>query len=88
MLGRENVSAILGRELAALIEGQLQRGIVRLQQYIGYDGLVLQFGMLTLLPGILMSSDVPPRPAVKAAFLYMRDVVGHKIVAECIPFVH
>src|SRR5438445_240090 len=43
--------------------------------------------MLSLLPGVLVRAYVPPRPAIKSAFLDVGDVIGHQIVAECVTFV-
>ena len=37
---------------------------------------------------ILVAAHVPPRPAIKAALLYMRDVVRHEIVAQAVALVH
>jgi hypothetical protein len=88
MLGGENVSLVFCRELLALVECHLQRSVVRLQQHVGHNDFVLQFGMLAFVSWILMAPDVPPRPAVETAWLHMRDVVGHQIVAEGIAFIH
>src|SRR5258708_4158680 len=44
--------------------------------------------MLSLLPRILMSADVPPRPPIKSPLLHMRNVIRDKVVAERIAFIH
>src|SRR5579863_127192 len=44
--------------------------------------------MLPLMARILMRSDVPPWPAIESAFLHMRDVVGDKVIAQRVAFVH
>src|SRR5271168_1245053 len=88
VLGGENVSLVLCRELLAFIEGKLQGGVMGLQQDIRDDGFVLQFGMLALKPRIPMPADVPPGPAVESAFLNVRDVVGDQIVAERVALIH
>ena len=43
--------------------------------------------MFAVVPWVRMSADVEPRPAVEAAVLDMRDVVGHEIVAERVALV-
>src|SRR5689334_9300963 len=41
MLGRESVATVFRRETAALIEGQAERGRMRLQQHVRHGDLVL-----------------------------------------------
>ncbi len=48
---------------------------------------VLQLRMLALVARVLMSTHVPPRPAVEAALLDVGDVVGHEVVAESVALV-
>src|ERR1700722_2748835 len=43
--------------------------------------------MLTLVPRILMSTHVPPGPAIKAAFLHMRNVVGDQVVTQAVALI-
>src|ERR1700736_1701469 len=43
--------------------------------------------MFPLMARILMATDVPPWPAVKAAFLDVRDVVGDEVVTQAVAFV-
>src|SRR5580700_4483146 len=43
--------------------------------------------MFPLMARILMAADVPPGPAVKAALLDVRDVVGDKVVTQAVAFV-
>src|SRR5205809_3130261 len=43
--------------------------------------------MLSLVPRILMISDVIPRPAVKSAGTDAADVVGRQIFADLVPLV-
>src|ERR1700687_6106299 len=86
MLRSKNVSVILIGKLIALIERDFKRRIVGLQQYVGNDRLILQFGMLSLLSRILMRPHVPPRPPVETTLLDMRNVVGNKVVAQGVAF--
>src|SRR5271156_1275271 len=44
--------------------------------------------MCSLMPRILVAAHVPPRPAVKAALLYVRDVVRYQVVAQPVALVH
>src|SRR5258707_5624852 len=88
VLRRENVSAVFSGELTALIKSELQGSVVRLQQYVGRDFLILQFRMLPLMTGVLMAADVPPRPAVKTAFLHVGDVIRNKVVAEAVALIY
>src|ERR1700724_1836804 len=81
MFGGENVSAIFGWELRGFVKGHLKRREVRLQEYVGDQNFVFQLGMFALRARILMAADVPPGPAVEAAFLDVRDVVGDEVVA-------
>src|SRR5882672_9917641 len=87
MFGSENIAAIFGGELGAFIEGQFERSVVRLEENVGNDYLVLQFGMLAFVTRILMTTDVPPRPAIEAALLNVGDVIGDEIVAQAVAFV-
>ena len=87
MLGREKISLIFRRKLFAIVESNSERCVVRVQQDVGRDDLVLEFGMLALVPGILMAAHVPPGPAVEAALLHMGDVVGNQVVAQSVAFV-
>src|SRR5947208_12419095 len=43
--------------------------------------------MFSLVPWILMTAHVPPRPTVKAAILHVCDVVGNDVVSQAIAFV-
>ena len=50
----------------------------------------LEFGMLACVARVLLTAahaHVPPRPAVKAAFLHVGDVVGYEVVAEPVALV-
>ena len=87
VLGREGVVVVLGREFVAVVEREVERGHVRLQEHVGDDHLVFQFGMLAGVARVLMRAEVVPRPAIEAAFGDVRDVVGHQVVAQFIPFV-
>ena len=60
---------------------------MRLQEHVGNDDLVLQFGMLAFEARIGMASDVIPGPAVEAALLDVGDVVGDQVVAERVALV-
>src|ERR1700720_2415083 len=44
--------------------------------------------MFTLMPRILVSPYVPPRPAIESTFLHMRDVIGGKVIAESVALIH
>src|SRR5580704_2558774 len=87
MLGCEDVSFILRRELVAVVEGHLQRCIVRLQYDIRSDDLVLQVRPFPHQPRILMTAHVPPRPSVESPRLHMRNVVRNQVVAQAISLV-
>ena len=87
VLAGESVALELGRELRALVEDHLERSKVRVDDDIGRDDFGLQFGMLANVARILVSAHVPPRPAVEAAFLHVRHVVGHEVVAEAIALI-
>src|SRR5580698_4365051 len=87
MLRGENISLVFRRKLFALVEGHLERGIVRLQDDIRSDDLIFQFGMFALVPRILMATHIPPRPAVKTPILYVCNVVGNQIVSEAVAFI-
>ena len=60
---------------------------MRLQQHVGDDHRVLQVGVLALVPRILIAADVVPGPAVEAALLDVRDVVGDQVVAQLVALV-
>src|SRR5208337_2949431 len=51
MLGGKRVEPVLLRELAAVIEGQVERRRVRLNKHVGNNHLVLELGVLSLVPG-------------------------------------
>src|SRR5208282_4357741 len=51
MLGSKRVEPVLLRELAAVIEGQVERRRVRLNKHVGNNHLVLELGVLSLVPG-------------------------------------
>lgn len=86
MFGGKDIAAIFRRELLS-IESQFQRSVVRLQHYVGSDDFALQFGMFALMAWILMSVHVPPGPAVEAAILHVRDVVGDQVVSQSVTLV-
>src|SRR3954447_14473339 len=87
MLAREDIAAILCRELFAIVEGHLQGGGMRLEQYVWQDGFGPQFGMLASQSRILMGAQVVPGPSIKAAFFYVTDVIRNQVVAQAIPLV-
>ena len=82
MFGGENVALIFGRELFAVIERQLQRCVVRMQDYIGSDNFTLQLRMLSLVARILMITHVPPGPSVEASIPHASNVVGNEVVTQ------
>src|ERR1700733_13911939 len=43
--------------------------------------------MLAGVPRVLMGADVPPGPAVKAAFAHRGDVVGYQVVAQAVALI-
>ena len=69
------------------VERHVERGRVRLDEHVGHDHLVLQLGVLALVPRVLVGADVIPGPAVEAAFLDVGDVVGHQVVAQPVALV-
>ena len=44
---------------------------------------VPQLGVRAAMPGILVGTDVIPRPAIEAARLHVRDVIRRQVIAEC-----
>src|SRR6185295_18870593 len=66
------VVRVLLRELVAVIERQSKRGHVRLQEDIGDNHLLLQFGTLSLMSRVLIRAEVIPGPAVKTTLLDLR----------------
>src|SRR6185437_4084114 len=88
MFSGKNVAAILSRELLALVESHLQRRDVRLDQHVGNNDFIFQFGMLAFVTRILMSANVIPGPAIEASVLDVSDVIRRQIVADLIPLVY
>src|SRR5205823_15004174 len=88
MLGGKNVSLVLRGKLLPLIKSQLERSIVRMENHVRRDDFVLQLGMFALVPGILLTAHVPPRPAVKATLLYVGDVVRDEVVPKRVAVVY
>src|SRR5467141_5248344 len=88
MLGSENIALILRWELSAFVEGDPERGVVRMKDHIRRDDFVLQFRMLALMPRVLVSALVPPGPAIITALLHVGDVVRNQIVPQRVAFVH
>ncbi len=88
VLGGEDVAAILRRKLACFVEEHFKRGVMRLDENIRGNYLVLQFGMLALVTRVLHASHVPPRPSVKAVGLDVRDVVGNEVVSQFVALIH
>src|ERR1700733_2561830 len=43
--------------------------------------------MLAGVPRVLMGADVPPGPAVKAAFTHRGDVVGYQVVTQAVALI-
>ena len=81
MLGRKKVPLIFRWELFAIIEGDSDLCIVRIQDDVRSDDLVFKFGVLAVVSGILMSAHIPPGPAEEATLLHMGDVIGNQVVA-------
>src|SRR5271166_5354155 len=87
MLGSKRVQPVLLRELTAVIEGQIERRRVRLNENVGNNHLVLEFRVFSLVPGVLIRPKVVPWPAVETAFLDVGDIVGHEIVTQPVALV-
>ena len=90
MLGGKSIPLVFRWKLRPFIKEHLQRREVWIHQHIRGDHLPRQLRMLTRLPWILhapVRAHVVPRPPVEPAFLNMRDVVGHKVVAQHVTFV-
>lgn len=64
----ECAAVIFGREILALIELDLERRGVGLEEHIGDAHVVFQVGMLAFVARIFMAAYVKPRPAVEGAF--------------------
>src|SRR5580704_17145705 len=60
---------------------------MRLQQYVWNNNLISQLWMLALMARILMAADVPPGPAIEAAYLHVGDVVGHEVVSQAVALI-
>src|ERR1039458_4653115 len=90
MFAREQITAVFRRELRPVVEGEAERGTVRLQQNVGddyrIDGLVGGPGQLR--SRIFVLADIEPGPAVEAVFLNRRDVIGDEIVAQVVALVN
>src|SRR5689334_13041187 len=60
---------------------------MRLDQDVRYDDFVFQFRVLAPVTRVLVSADVIPGPAVKAALLDVGDVIGRQIIPEFVTLV-
>ena len=87
VLGGEDVSVILAGKLSALIKSHFERGIVRLKQHVRHLNFIFQLGVLAQVTRVLVAADVVPGPAIKAALLDVRDVIGRKVVAKLVTLV-
>src|SRR4051812_37238719 len=88
MLRGEGIATIRLWESIAVVKRHVERSHVRLQEHVRHNHLVLQFGMLALVPRILIWAKIIPGPAVKTAFLHARDVVRHQIVAQLVALIY
>src|SRR5712664_790354 len=88
MLRCKDVPSIFSRKLRAAIKSHLQRCIVRLQYYIWRDDFLLHLGMLPRKSWVLIAAHVPPRPAIEATLLHVRDVVGYEVIAQSVSLVY
>src|SRR5580692_4795469 len=84
----KDVALIFCRELLALVEGQLKRGIMRLQDDVWSKDLFPELGMFALMSRVLVAAHIPPRPAVEPPVLHVGDVVRDQVIAECVALVH
>src|SRR5258708_5577926 len=87
MLGGEYLVGVLARKLRACIEAHLQRGGMRLDQHVWDDRLAPQLGMRAFVPGVLVWTDVIPRPSIEAAQADARNVLWRKIIAQLVALV-
>ena len=87
MFRGENVAAILPGKLLARIKRHFKRRIVRLHQNIGRNHSFSELGMFVAQSRVLMSTHVVPGPTVESSLLYVRDVVGHEVVAQAITLI-
>src|ERR1700722_15361372 len=87
MLGGENIARVLCGKLRPIVERHVQRSVVRLQDYIRRNDFALKVRSLPGKPRILMRSHVPPRPAIEATRLHVRNVVGDQVVTEFVALV-
>ena len=55
---------------------------MRLQQHIGHNGFLFQFGMFALQARVLIATDVVIRPSIESPGLYVGNVIGHQIVSQ------
>src|SRR3984893_16815172 len=87
VFGRKRIASVLSGELRAGVEGELQRGGVRLDQHVRYGDLVPELAPLAAMVRILVGADVKPRPAVEGALAHARDEIRHQVVAEAVALV-
>src|SRR5271165_2014600 len=85
--GGEDVAAVVGRKLRALVEGHFHRGRMRLHQYVRHSYPAAQSGLLSLMPRIFIGSDIEPRPAIECTLADPGKIVGRKVVAEAVALV-
>src|ERR1700716_357490 len=83
----ESAAPIFRREGGAIVKGDLKRSGVGLHQHIGESDLVLEIRTRTLVTGILVCSDVVPRPAVECALLDCGGIFEGRVVAELVALV-
>src|SRR5215471_3160603 len=78
---------LLGEHRAGVESESKHTGVSR-QEDVWDEGLGSQFRLLALAPRILMIADVEVGPAVEAALLHVRKVLGDQIVAELVALLH
>src|SRR5580765_1118278 len=83
----ERVTVVFGREIPALIEHDLERSRVGLEEHIGYGDTVFQVGVLAFVARIFVVANVEPWPAVKGSLLDMRRVIEGRVVSKAVSFI-
>ena len=87
VLADEGTAPVGRRQVGAGVEPQAQRGNVRGQRVVGLDRLSNQVGPLGTYAMVDVLAVVAVGPAVEAALLHRRHVVGHEVGADLVALV-
>src|SRR5215471_19087144 len=87
MESSEDLAAVAGWKLRALVKGYFHRGRMGLQQYIRDHHPAAQGRLLVRVAGVIVGADIKPRPAIKGALAHPRYIVGRQIVTEAVALI-